>query len=111
MKALAQQYVPPTKELLQQAFKTGTLCWARKRVSVFPNGFKLVIHNYLKPEDAMTVIFDRQQPVKLTGRLLRQSMRWCWGGSYSLPSPQLMGLHRCLSSLVLVLTTIGYSWV
>jgi hypothetical protein len=58
MKALAQQYVPPDKELLQQAFAQG-------KISIGPTGgpneIQLVIHNYLKPQDSMTLVFDKTQ--------------------------------------------------
>ncbi|HWY58617.1 MAG TPA: hypothetical protein VNZ03_29405 [Terriglobales bacterium] len=58
MKALAQQYVPPDGALLQQAYAQGN-------VSVGPTGapneLQLVIHNYLKPQDSMTLVFDKAQ--------------------------------------------------
>jgi len=58
MKALAQQYVPPDGTLLQQAYAQGN-------VSVGPTGaaneLQLVIHNYLKPQDSMTLVFDKAQ--------------------------------------------------
>lgn len=57
MKTLAQQYVPPDKDLLQQAFQRGN-------IAVSPAGssgeVKLVIKNYLKPNDSMTLTFSRQ---------------------------------------------------
>src|SRR5271169_2220338 len=56
MKALAEQYVPPDGALLQQAYAQGG-------ITVGPAGapqvLQLVIHNYLKPHDSMTLIFDR----------------------------------------------------
>ena len=64
MKALAQQYVPPTKELLQQAYQQGNITLGTE--AGVPNEVKLVIHNYLKPQDSMTLIFDRSQK-ELTG--------------------------------------------
>jgi len=60
MKALAQQYVPPDKEMIQQAYAQGN-------ISVIPGGglpadeIKLVFHNYVKPQDSMTLIFDKAQ--------------------------------------------------
>jgi hypothetical protein len=60
MKALAQQYVPPDKEMIQQAYAQGN-------ISIIPGGgippgeIKLVFHNYVKPQDSMTLIFDKAQ--------------------------------------------------
>jgi hypothetical protein len=59
MKALAQQYVPPDKEMIQQAYASGN-------ISIVPGGglpseIKLVFHNYVKPQDSMTLIFDKAQ--------------------------------------------------
>lgn len=59
MKALAQQYVPPDKDLLQQAFQQGNITLGT--VAGVPNELKLVIHNYVKPQDSMTLIFDKLQ--------------------------------------------------
>ena len=60
MKALAQQYVPPDKEMIQQAYAQGN-------ISIIPGGglpaaeIKLVFHNYVKPQDSMTLIFNKAQ--------------------------------------------------
>jgi hypothetical protein len=60
MKALTQQYVPPDKEMIQQAYAQGN-------ISIIPGGglpageIKLVFHNYVKPQDSMTLIFDKAQ--------------------------------------------------
>lgn len=59
MKALAQQYVPPDKEMIQQAYALGN-------ISIIPGGglpseIKLVFHNFVKPQDSMTLIFDKAQ--------------------------------------------------
>jgi hypothetical protein len=59
MKALAQQYVPPDRELLQQAYAQGNITLGT--VGGAPNELQLVIHNYLKPQDSMTLIFDKTQ--------------------------------------------------
>ncbi len=59
MKALAQQYVPPDKDLLQQAFQQGNITLGS--VPGMPNEAKLIIHNYIKPQDSMTLIFDKTQ--------------------------------------------------
>jgi len=59
MKALAQQYIPPDKEMIQQAYALGN-------ISIIPGGglpseIKLVFHNFVKPQDSMTLIFDKAQ--------------------------------------------------
>jgi len=60
MKVLAQQYVPPDKEMIQQSYAQGN-------ISIIPGGglpaaeIKLVFHNYVKPQDSMTLIFDKAQ--------------------------------------------------
>jgi len=59
MKALAQQYVPPDKERLQQAYAQGNV--ALGPAGGAPNEVQLVIHNYLKPQDSMTLVFDKTQ--------------------------------------------------
>jgi hypothetical protein len=59
MKALAQQYVPPDKELLQQAYAQGNITLGPSGGA--PNEVQLVIHNYLKPQDSMTLVFDKTQ--------------------------------------------------
>ena len=64
MKALAQQYVPPEGELLQQAFAQGNIMLGT--VAGAPNAVQLVIHNYLKPQDSMTLVFDRTQKALLS---------------------------------------------
>jgi hypothetical protein len=55
--SLAQQYAQPDPERLQQAFTQGN-------VSLGPSGIpgevKLVINNYVKPNDKVTLIFNRQ---------------------------------------------------
>ena len=59
MKALAQQYVPPDGTLLQQAHSQGNITLGE--VAGAPNQIQLIIHNYLKPGDSMTLIFDKTQ--------------------------------------------------
>ena len=58
MKALAQQYVPPDGTLLQQAFAQGNITASPAGA---PNELQLIIHNYLKPQDSMTLVFDKAQ--------------------------------------------------
>jgi len=57
MKELAQQYVPPERDLLQQAYEKGNITLGTAAAN--PNVLQLVIHNYLKPQDSMTLAFDR----------------------------------------------------
>jgi D-alanyl-D-alanine dipeptidase len=64
MKALAQQYVPPSGDLLQQAYAQGNVTLGPASGS--PNEVQLVIHNYLKPQDSMTLVFDKQQKALLS---------------------------------------------
>src|SRR5579862_6969909 len=59
MKALAQQYVPPSKQLLEQASQKGNI--ALSPVAGAPGQVQLVIHNYLKPNDSLTLVFDKTQ--------------------------------------------------
>ena len=63
MKALAQQYVPPDGTLLQQAYANGNITLGS--VPGNPNAVQLVIHNYLKPQDSMTLVFDKVQKALL----------------------------------------------
>jgi hypothetical protein len=59
MKALAQQYVPPDRDLLQQAYAQGNVTVGPAGGA--PNELQLIIHNYLKPGDSMTLVFDTAQ--------------------------------------------------
>jgi hypothetical protein len=56
--ALAKQYTQPDPQLLQQAYQQGN-------VSIQPGGapgtVALVIKNYIKPGDSMTLVFDEAQ--------------------------------------------------
>lgn len=64
MKALAQQYVPPTPDLLQKAFEQGNITLGTEAGD--PKEVQIVIHNYLKPNDVVTLSFDSTQKA-LTG--------------------------------------------
>jgi hypothetical protein len=59
MKALAQQYVPPDKDLIQQAYAQGNI--SLSPAAGAPNEVQLVIKNYLKPGDSMTLVVDKVQ--------------------------------------------------
>lgn len=56
--ALAQQYVQPSPERLQQAFSQGNLMLGSAGA---PGEVKMVIKNYVKPGDQVTLIFNRQE--------------------------------------------------
>jgi hypothetical protein len=63
MKALAQQYVPPDKEMLGQAYAKGNVSIGPTGAS--PSQLQLIIHNYLKPGDTMILVFDKEQKALL----------------------------------------------
>jgi hypothetical protein len=56
MKALAEQYVPPDKDLIQAAYAKGNIS-----MTPGPGGLKLVIYNYVKSDDSMTLTIDKEQ--------------------------------------------------
>ena len=53
--ALAKQYTQPDPQLLQQAYQQGN---TSIQLSGAPGTVTLVIKNYLKPGDSMTLVFD-----------------------------------------------------
>ena len=55
--ALAQQYVTPDPQRLQQAFEQGNLMLASGGM---PGEVKMIIRNYVKPNDQVTMLFNRQ---------------------------------------------------
>lgn len=59
MKALIQQYLPPEKELLEQAYQKGNITLSSAGAP--SSECQLVISNYLKPGDKMTLVIDREQ--------------------------------------------------
>lgn len=54
---LAQQYAQPDPQKLQQAFQQGNVMLGSGGT---PGEVKMVISNYIKPNDKMTVIFNQQ---------------------------------------------------
>jgi hypothetical protein len=59
MKSLAQRYIPPDKDAIQEAYSKGN-------ISITPGGersgqVQLAIHNYVKPQDQMTLVLDKAQ--------------------------------------------------
>jgi hypothetical protein len=59
MKSLMERYVPPDKDLLQQAQEKGNIALAPGAGA--PSQVQLVIHDYVKPNDSMTLVFDKDQ--------------------------------------------------
>ena len=57
IKALIQQYVPPDKDAIDQARQKGNI--AASPEAGTPGQFKLVITNYIKPNDNMTLVVDK----------------------------------------------------
>jgi len=58
MKSLMQQYVPPEKALLDQAYQQGNVMFGPAGV---PNEVRIVITNYVKPQDSVTLVFNKQE--------------------------------------------------
>ena len=59
IKSLIQQYVPPDKDMLQQAAQQGNV--ALGPAGDGPGVYRLVLTNYVKPGDKMTLVFDKEQ--------------------------------------------------
>ncbi len=57
IKALIQQYVPPDKDLIQQAQQQGKIALTTKS----PGQYTLVLSDYIKPGDNMTIVLDAAQ--------------------------------------------------
>lgn len=55
--ALAQQYAQPDPAALQSAFQQGNVMFGEAGA---PGELKMVISNYIKPNDKVTLIFNRQ---------------------------------------------------
>ena len=60
IKALIQQYLPPDKEKIEQARQSGNVTLGTPSGGA-PGQYQLVISNYLKPGDKMTLVFDPAQ--------------------------------------------------
>jgi hypothetical protein len=58
IKTLIQQYVPPEKDLIEQARQQGNIMMGPAGA---PGEFRLVISNYLKQGDKMTLVVDKAQ--------------------------------------------------
>jgi len=57
IRSLAEQYAQPDPERLQQAFQHGNITVGPAGV---PGEVKLIIANYVKPSDKVTLVFNRQ---------------------------------------------------
>jgi hypothetical protein len=58
IKALIHQYVPPDKDMIQQAYQQGNIMMGPEGA---PGEFRLVISNYIKQGDKMTLVVDKAQ--------------------------------------------------
>ena len=56
IKALIQQYIPPDQDLIQRASQQGNITMGPEGI---PGQYRLVITNYIKPGDTMTMIVDK----------------------------------------------------
>jgi hypothetical protein len=59
IKDLIQQYVPPDKEKIGQAYQQGNIMVGPQPGA--PGQYRLVISNYVKPGDSMTLVMDKTQ--------------------------------------------------
>jgi hypothetical protein len=59
IKDLIQQYVPPDKDMLEQAAQKGNI--ALGPAGGAPGQYRLVLTNYVKQGDTMTLVFDKGQ--------------------------------------------------
>jgi hypothetical protein len=59
MKDLAQQYIPPEKDLIQDAYSKGNLSITPSVGG--PGRIQFVIRNYIRNGDSVTIIFDKDQ--------------------------------------------------
>jgi hypothetical protein len=59
IKVLIQQYVPPDKDAIEQAYQKGNIALSPEAGT--PGQYKLVISNYLKQGDKMSLVVDKRQ--------------------------------------------------
>jgi hypothetical protein len=59
IKALIQQYVPPERDLIGQAYDKGNIMLGPQ--PGMPGQYRLVISNYLKQGDNMTLVIDKAE--------------------------------------------------
>lgn len=58
IKALIQQYLPPEKQLLEQAYRNGGVGLSPAGA---PGEYRLLISNYIKQGDNVTLVVDKEQ--------------------------------------------------
>ena len=59
IKTLVQQYVPPDREMIQQAYQAGNVMIGPEANA--PGEYRLVFSNYIKPGDNMTLVISKAQ--------------------------------------------------
>jgi hypothetical protein len=59
MKDLAQQYIPPEKDLIQDAYSKGNIAITPEAGG--PGRIQFAIHDYIRKGDSVTIIFDKDQ--------------------------------------------------
>ena len=59
IKSLIQRYVPPDRDLIGQAYQNGNILMGPEAGA--PGQYRVVISNYIKPGDNMTLIMDKEQ--------------------------------------------------
>ena len=59
IKALIQQYVPPDKDLIEQARQNGNIMLGPAAGA--PGEYRQVLSNYIKQGDSMTLVIDKAQ--------------------------------------------------
>ena len=59
IKSLIDQYVPPDKDLLQQAYQKGNIVVGPEAGA--EGQYRLVVSNYIKQGDNLTIVFDKAQ--------------------------------------------------
>jgi len=59
IKELIQQYVPPDRDMIGQAYQKGNIMVGPQAGA--PGQYRLVVSNYIKPNDNMTLVVDKTQ--------------------------------------------------
>lgn len=57
IKTLIEQYIPPDKDMLQQSYQQGNVMIGP--MAGQPNEYRVVVTNYVKPGDNMTIVMDK----------------------------------------------------
>lgn len=64
MKSLAERYIPPDKDAIQEAYSKGNISITPSAGA--PDQVKLVIRNYVKADDSMTLLVDKSKETLLS---------------------------------------------